>query len=517
MAYVTHFNTSMQKNEPFLSVTDDQQKEQTRNLLKYMGLFGGVQGLNMLISLVRNKVTAVLLGTAGVGVLALFNSALNMLNSLTNLGVPFSTVRNLAAISQEHDLEKTCSYVRVVRCWSIVVSLLGLVACFVLSPWLSRWSFGTDTYTSDFRWLSVAVALTTLSACELAILKAVRQMRPIIRISWMSALGSLVIVVPIYAIYGKSGIVAVLILVAIWITVITYAASLKVFPLQRGVLTRTSLSKGGTLIYLGIAFILAGIFGSVSDYLLRAFLVYRGSIDVAALYNAANAILLTYMGSVFVAIDNDYFPKLSGLIQNKQACCSLVNGQMKVAYLLIAPLLAGVLLFLPLVMPVLYSAEFSIANVIIQYGASYLAFKSLTLPLSYMTLAYGDSKWYLILEFGYALCFVLVMSAGYIYDSLQGLGIGLSLMGLVDFIVLVFFTRFRYDLRIFRSTWMTAMKLLPLLLLSFFWSLQKPSFSYWIGGIIIFVVTVVLTVYLLSKETDFIATLRNRNNSRPKA
>jgi hypothetical protein len=117
----------------------------------------------------------------------------------------------------------------------------------------------------------------------------------------------------------------------------------------------------------------------------------------------------------------------------------------------------------------------------------------------------------------YALCFVLVMSAGYIYDSLQGLGIGLSLMGLVDFIVLVFFTRFRYDLRIFRSTWMTAMKLLPLLLLSFFWSLQKPSFSYWIGGIIIFVVTVVLTVYLLSKETDFIAALRNRNNSRPKA
>ena len=45
-----------------------------RHILKYMGIFGGVQGLNILMSIVRNKVVAVLLGTAGMGLISLFNA-----------------------------------------------------------------------------------------------------------------------------------------------------------------------------------------------------------------------------------------------------------------------------------------------------------------------------------------------------------------------------------------------------------------------------------------------------------
>jgi hypothetical protein len=33
-------------------------------VLKYTGIFGGVQGLNVIVSLVRNKLAAVLLGPA---------------------------------------------------------------------------------------------------------------------------------------------------------------------------------------------------------------------------------------------------------------------------------------------------------------------------------------------------------------------------------------------------------------------------------------------------------------------
>ena len=39
------------------------------HILKYISLFGGVQGLNVLIGVVRNKFVAILLGPQGVGLI----------------------------------------------------------------------------------------------------------------------------------------------------------------------------------------------------------------------------------------------------------------------------------------------------------------------------------------------------------------------------------------------------------------------------------------------------------------
>lgn len=52
----------------------DSGKNSYSHILKYTGLFGGVQGLNILVGVVRNKFTAMFLGPSGMGLLALFNS-----------------------------------------------------------------------------------------------------------------------------------------------------------------------------------------------------------------------------------------------------------------------------------------------------------------------------------------------------------------------------------------------------------------------------------------------------------
>lgn len=38
------------------------------HILKYTGIFGGVQGLNILMSMVRNKLVAIILGPEGMGI-----------------------------------------------------------------------------------------------------------------------------------------------------------------------------------------------------------------------------------------------------------------------------------------------------------------------------------------------------------------------------------------------------------------------------------------------------------------
>ena len=67
-------------------------------VLKYTGIFGGVQGLNVLIGLVRNKCAALLLGPAGMGLVTLFNTTVTFISQATHLGISFSAVRHISEL-----------------------------------------------------------------------------------------------------------------------------------------------------------------------------------------------------------------------------------------------------------------------------------------------------------------------------------------------------------------------------------------------------------------------------------
>ena len=47
-------------------MNDEESRKGYGHVLKYTGIFGGVQGLNILIGLVRNKLVAVILGPATI-------------------------------------------------------------------------------------------------------------------------------------------------------------------------------------------------------------------------------------------------------------------------------------------------------------------------------------------------------------------------------------------------------------------------------------------------------------------
>lgn len=71
-------------------------KNSYSHILKYTGLFGGIQFLNLLISIVRNKFVALILGPLGMGLISLFNSTINLVSNTTNLGISMSAVKNIA-------------------------------------------------------------------------------------------------------------------------------------------------------------------------------------------------------------------------------------------------------------------------------------------------------------------------------------------------------------------------------------------------------------------------------------
>ena len=120
------------------------------HVLKYTGIFGGVQGLNIMINLVRNKLIAVLLGPEGMGLASLFNTTVNFISQATNLGISFSAVKHVSSLYDENDEEKIAHFVKVVRVWSLITALIGMAVCVLVGPLLSDYTFSWGDHTLHF-------------------------------------------------------------------------------------------------------------------------------------------------------------------------------------------------------------------------------------------------------------------------------------------------------------------------------------------------------------------------------
>ena len=414
------------------------------HILKYTSIFGGVQGLVILIGMVRNKLIALLLGPQGMGLMALFNSTVRLISDTTGLGLGVSAVRELSRLYDEEHHEELKSIIDLIRSWSVITACLGFILCVVLSPLINHYSFSWGNHILHFMLLAPIIALTALSAGELSILKATRKLRRLAEISIYGVLCALVTSVPLYYIFGESAIVPSLIIIALSQFIITITYSFHYYP-YRIHFNSATFSEAKPMLRLGISFLGAGIMGSGSDFIVRSFLNYEGCLDDVGLYNAGYMITMTYAGVIFSAMETDYFPRLSSVGNNVEERNLLVNRQLEVSLLLISPLLILLMSTLPIALPLLYSDAFLDVLPMVKVAIFAMFMRSLELPVSYIALSRGDSKVFFLLEMTYYLLFITMFWLGYKNAYLFGIGLGLVVTGLLFNLILYAFAYQRYS------------------------------------------------------------------------
>ncbi|MBQ8989613.1 MAG: oligosaccharide flippase family protein [Prevotella sp.] len=488
------------------------QKETDENyghILKYTGIFGGVQGLNIAIGLVRNKLIALLLGPSGMGLASLFNTTVNFVSQSTNLGVAFSAVRHISELYDRGDDEALAHEVKVVRGWSLLTALIGMLVCVVIGPFLSETTFAWGNHSLHFMLLAPAVGMIAVTGGETAILKGVRRLGALAGVQVFSVFAALLISIPIYYVFGESGIVPVIVLMAFATLLLTVHYSYRVFPLQlRG--ARGILGEGMEMVRLGVAFTLAGIVGSASEMIIRSYLNVQGDLDMLGLYNAGYMLTVTYAGMVFSAMETDYFPRLSGVQHDVEATNNTVNRQMEVSLLLISPMLAALIISLPLLIPLLFSAQFLPVVGMAQVSALAMYLKVLTLPVAYITLARGRSLAYLFLETSYFMVFILLMIFGYERWGLYGTGIAVTLAHLFDYLMINAFAYKKYGYRCSVTVFRYAAVQLLLGLCAFGLTLTVSGAAYWILGILVTLLSGLFSLRILHSKTHLWQALMSR-------
>jgi PST family polysaccharide transporter len=137
----------------------------------------------------------------------------------------------------------------------------------------------------------------------------------------------------------------------------------------------------------------------------------------------------------------DYFPRLAGQIGRGEAVGEAIAEQMELALLLALPMLLGVAATAPLLLHLLYSAEFVGAGPLLRLQTLGDAFKLLTVPLSFALLAAGRGKTFVVVEV--LTCLMLVGTATLLIPrlGLEGAGVAYVLTLATYFVTMLLLVR----------------------------------------------------------------------------
>jgi O-antigen/teichoic acid export membrane protein len=479
-----------------------EQQSSYRQIFKATSLFGGVQVFNILIGIVRVKFVALLLGALGVGIMGLLNAPLQLIISITGLGIAFSAVRDISEAHGSGDKTRIAKTITILRRWSWFTGLLGATVVIALAPLLSKWTFGNFQYTWAFMWLSVTLLLQAISKGQNAILQGTRRLKEMAKAGvYGSALG-LVTSIPLYYWFGVKGIVPAMIVAAITILFLSWYFSRKVLIEKIEFTFKETYASGLGMAKLGIYMTIAGFIASLSTYVLNAFISNLGGVEQVGLYNAGWGVVGQYTGIIFTAMATDYFPRLSAIQFDDKKVKELVSQQAETAILIMTPLLALLIVTMPLVVRLLYTPAFLPIVMFACLTVLGMQFKAISWSLGYVFLAKGNGKLFLIMEIISGLYILMLNLFFYYLFGLNGLGISFIISYLLGMFFSFFVLKWKYSFGFPHKFYVKLFITLSFILVSFLTVFILGTLYRYIAGSIVLVLATWFSIVKLNELMD---------------
>ena len=378
--------------------------------------------INMFIGVVRTKAVAVLLGPVGVGLMSLFQSIVDMMRSVTDLGLGFSSVKDVAQAQATGDENRMAATRQVLMRWVWFAALLGTLLTIVFARPLGRWAFGNTEHTAGICLLSFCVFMGTLAAGQRALLQGMRHVGDMARASVLGTFSGMVVFVVTFWLLGEKGIVPAMLLAALAnLVYATFYARRIRLPKTRQSLADT-WHKGRSMVVLGCYSMVVGVVGTLCTLTLKSLLGRWADMDTVGLYQSSWGITGMALSAVLSAMATDYYPRLCAVSHDNRTMARYVNEQLRVAILLSSVVVTTMLLLAPLVLHIFYSAKFVPAEGLLRWLLLGGFLKVLNYPLGYVSLSKGKSLWFMLVELlWYGLYFGLYCLLWPVF-GLKGLG-----------------------------------------------------------------------------------------------
>lgn len=480
-----------------------------KNIFRTTFLFGFVQIFNIIIKVVNNKIVAILLGVEGMGIIGLFNSAIGMLKTGAGLGISQSAVRS---ISESNGCGDSISFSRTISVTNVVIlftSLLGIIITIILSPFLSQWLFGNNTYTVCFIWISIVVGFNILTEGQLAILKGMRQLRSLAKASIIGAVVGLFTAIPLYFFFGNGGIVPSLIIAAFSALFFSNYFVRKIKYERTRLPLKEIYKEASPMLQMGITLMFTSFITSIASLIISSYISQSGGLSDIGYYNAGLIIMNGYFGVIITALSTDYYPRIAAVNKDNAKLQDELNNQTLVSIIISSPIIIVFFFLLPFFVTILYSKEFLPIIDFVKIGIWGTLITICSNQVDMILIAKFNVKIFTIISIIYRILQVFLSIFLYQHYGLIGLGFSLMILGIVHMIIMTITVNKLYKIRFSKLFLKIAAVVFILTILAMLSSeIINPYCKYSIG-ILLTIISFLFSLYVSKKylDIDFIKIL----------
>jgi PST family polysaccharide transporter len=159
--------------------------------------------------------------------------------------------------------------------------------------------------------------------------------------------------------------------------------------------------------------------------MIRVLVVRQLGRDGVGLYQAATTLSSLYIGVILGAMGMDFYPRLTAVAADNEACNRMVNEQTEVGLLIAAPGILATLTFAPLIIKIFYSASFILAYEVLRWQILGIFLRVVSWPMGFVLLAKGKGRIFFWTELTANAVHVALVWAGMTYFGLEGTGMAL--------------------------------------------------------------------------------------------
>ena len=318
----------------------------------------------LILGVLTTKIFAVLLGPSGVGVLSLLRQTRDTLLTLTTFQGNTALVQGLASKSREEQEQ----YRLVVLLILAISTLLTIIALWFLSPNIANLTFSQSDPETIFmvRLLALPIIFGTGIMYFGAVLNGYRAIGRLAVVQVSVALVTFLLAYPTaYLVGGRSPVYFLLMMTLSSATGLIIAF---IFVRRAGWLPDTKLIQRGRtreifvphvsyFLSFGIVTLITGVSTTWTILLIRSLIVSQQGLEAAGIFDVAWTLSMIYITMVLTSFGTYYLPTLSQAKETKERT-TLIRRVLRLTIIFIIPILTAMIVLKPLVIRLLYSAEF---------------------------------------------------------------------------------------------------------------------------------------------------------------
>jgi antigen flippase len=378
-------------------MADSKTENSYSQIVKASALLGSAQALIYIASLIRGKAVAVLLGTSGIGALSLYQSTMQAVQTVANVGIPTSGVRDIAGAAAQGGEGVVNRSIVAVRRLTFLTALLGASLAIFFANTLSK-ALGQELNMSvDIKVLAFGVFFLCLTAGESAVLQGLGKLREVARTQVLSAVFAVPLLLGPCFVWGTSAIAPGLAASAALSWAITRHAT-------RGIGNKSSSSwrelllHSGPVLRLGVAVAGNATVASAVALGIRGLITKEAGLEANGILQAATMLAGISVTFLFSAMGTDFLPRLSAAKKDPEMVNQLVNEQTQVAVLLATPGLLLTIGLCPWLVSLFYSPEFDDAVALVPLFVAVNLLQVFGWPIGFVQMVLARSRTYVLTQ-----------------------------------------------------------------------------------------------------------------------